>query len=138
MSEKNDTTQAKTSVAKVFLYFAGFSIIMRCNIWVSIVVLTVTGVYLLKAGSLQKALGYARPFVEGLMAKGIGLVKQWYKEDALQKKTSSKKPINVRVRKNRFDVKSGWDAWDDIPEPPASGFNENRFDEIWRNCPDRH
>lgn len=124
MSEQNKESPKKDtsfSIAKVFLYMVGFSIIMRCDLWLSLYILGgIVVYYLLHNGFFIKIKNYAT-VIQHVLSQTTDFTKV-YPVHNLEKQKMYKEPFSVH------NIDSAV-----IPNSPNDAFQKKRFEEIWKD-----
>lgn len=100
-------------IVKIFLYIVGFSVIMRCDLWVSVTALIFIGTYLLQLWLLKKpkaksdgeAKGEdkeqskANHVLLGMIVKARGFVHQLYEQNVMSRNKQDSKDAVKKVVK---------------------------------------
>lgn len=131
-ASQQDKAYSPHPIAKTFLYIAGFIVLVRCDLWISLSVLIIAALVLFPAILIKKAKHFLRKDNLETITKQL---QHWYEQNVNAKPDQQKATITCCCTCQKSSKKDLIVNKELIsPTLPADIFKEETFDEIWQHC----
>ncbi len=129
---QQDKAYSLHPIAKTFLYIAGFIVLVRCELWISLSVLIIAALVLFPAILIKKAKYFLRKDNLETITKQL---QHWYEDNVNAKPNKQKTTITCCCTCHKSSKKNAVVNKGVIPPIlSAEIFKEETFDEIWQDC----
>lgn len=131
MSNKKKQPKSNAfSMPNIFFYMVGFVIMVQNPLWINLIILSCSVMFLLPLGLAKRLNGFIH--AKDLLIKQQGFIHQWYKKNVPEDEKASPTviPTKQQIVSEENALEQNSCDFNTIPEPPE---HHDSYDEVWAN-----